>query len=200
MARHRTEVRQHEIVASARELIISQGVAAVTIRNIAKKSKISEGAIYKHFKSKRDILLMLIEDFESNLTEAIDLATTGCEDPIEILKNIMLVHLKYTEERRSELFVITAASVHFDDALLRKRILEVIENYKTGIKSILIEAGKSGKIRPDIDIDQVSLTFFGLIQISAIQFALTNYTASPVKKFETLWDIFLRGVLKGRGK
>jgi AcrR family transcriptional regulator len=196
MPRHRTSVRKGEIVRSARELMIHQGVKAVTIRNIAAKNKITEGAIYRHFKSKRAILQLMIEDFENNLMKAIDSTIKDDRDPIGALKNIMIVHLKFTEQRRSELFAITAASVHFDDKVLRKNILDVIERYKSRIKTILQKAQKEKLIRDSIDLDSVSLTFFGLIQITAIQYALTNYTVAPITKFNTLWEIFLKGIVK----
>jgi AcrR family transcriptional regulator len=196
MARHKTAVRQSEIVQSARELIMHRGVNAVTIRNIAAKNKITEGAIYRHFKSKRAILQLLIEDFETNLMKAIDSTIKSDEGSIQVLKNIMYVHLKYTEERKSELFAITAASVHFDDKILRKNILDVIERYKGRIKAILRNAQTEKLIRDNIDLDSVSLTFFGLVQITAIQYALTNYTVAPMTKFNTLWDIFLNGIVK----
>ncbi len=196
MARHKTAIRQSEIVQSARELIMHRGVNAVTIRNIAAKNRITEGAIYRHFKSKRAILQLLIEDFETNLMKAIDSTIKSDEDSIQVLKNIMYVHLKYTEERKSELFAITAASVHFDDKILRKNILDVIERYKGRIKAILRNAQTEKLIRDNIDLDSVSLTFFGLVQITAIQYALTNYTVAPMTKFNTLWDIFLNGIVK----
>jgi hypothetical protein len=39
-----------------------------------------------------------------------------------------------------------------------------------------------------------------LIQITAIQYALTNYTVAPVTKFHTLWEIFLKGIVKEEGE
>jgi len=198
MARHKTAVRQSEIVQSARELIMHRGVNAVTIRNIAAKNRITEGAIYKHFKSKRAILQLLIEDFEKNLMKAIESTIINDDDPVKMLKDIMHVHLKYTEERKSELFAITAASVHFDDKVLRQNILDVIERYKSRVKVILRKAQNANLIRSNLDIDSVSLTFFGLVQITAIQYALTNYTVAPITKFNALWDIFLNGIVKSR--
>ncbi len=195
MPRHETAIRKSEIVKSARELIMHEGIKAVTIRNIAEKNRITEGAIYKHFKDKRSILLLLIEEFEANLLAAINSAIDKNKSPIEILKNIMMVHLKFTENRKAELFALTAASVHFDDSLLRKKILDVIEHYKARIQSILIEAKKKHLIRKEIDIDAASLGFFGLIQISSIQFALSGFKVPPIKKFAHLWDMFLNGIL-----
>lgn len=200
MARHATEVRKGEIVSSARELLVQQGVKAITIRNIAKLNRITEGAIYRHFKNKRSILLALVDDFESHLFAAVDSTMHRQGDAIQTLRDIMSFHLGYTEKRKSELFAITAASVHFNDAVLRQRILKVIERYKDRIKEILVRGERAGMIKAGLNIDSVSLTFFGLIQISAIQYALTGYTVPPLTRFDALWDIFLTGVSSERSR
>ena len=64
------------------------------------------------------------------------------------------------------------------------------------IKEILYEAKKEGLLSEDINLDAVSLTFFGLIQAAIVQFALTNYTVPPITKFQTFWNVFLRGIKK----
>ena len=109
----------------------------------------------------------------------------------------MKTHMVFTEEKKGLLFAITAESIHFNDDVLRRRILEVIEEYKTRIKMILQEAKKQGLLHENINLDSVSLTFFGLIQAAIVQYALTNYTVPPIKKFNPLWNIFLKGIKRG---
>jgi len=190
----RSRDRKKEIIETARELIILEGAQGVTIKNIAKKNRISEPAVYRHFKNKRAILIALIDSFEENLMEAIDQPIRHYANPLIRLKEIMRTHMIFTERKKGILFAITAESINFNDDYLRRKILCVIERYKQRIKDILCEAKKGGGLREDINLDAVSLTFFGLIQAAIIQFALTNYTVPPITKFQTLWNIFLKGI------
>jgi len=196
MKRKTSQERKKEIIDAARELIIREGVQGVTIKNISKKNRISEPAVYRHFKNKRAILLGLIESFESNLMMAIDEPIRYHKNPLDRLREIMKTHLIFTEKKRGVLFAITAESIHFNDDFLRRKILEVIEEYKIRIKDILQEAKRQGLLREEINLDAVSLAFFGLIQTAIIQFALTNYTVPPITKFQTLWNVFIRGIEK----
>lgn len=196
MKRKTSQERRKEIIDAARELIIREGVQGVTIKNISKKNRISEPAIYRHFKNKRAILVGLIESFESNLMMAIDEPIRYHKNPLDRLREIMKTHLIFTEKKRGILFAITAESIHFNDDFLRRKILEVIEKYKIRIKDILYEAKKEGFLREKINLDAVSLAFFGLIQTATIQFALTNYTVPPITKFQTLWNVFIKGIEK----
>ena len=196
MKRKTSQERKKEIIDAARELIIREGVQGVTIKNISKKNRISEPAIYRHFKNKRTILVGLIESFESNLMMAIDEPIRYHKNPLDRLREIMKTHLIFTEKKRGILFAITAESIHFNDDFLRRKILGVIEKYKIRIKDILHEAKKRGFLREEINLDAVSLAFFGLIQTAIIQFALTNYTVPPITKFQTLWNVFIKGIEK----
>ena len=60
-------VRQREIIIAAREVIFSKGIEKLTVREIAKELKITNGALYRHFKSKNEIMSLLIDDIEENL-------------------------------------------------------------------------------------------------------------------------------------
>jgi len=196
MKRKNSVERRKEIIDAARQLIMREGVQGVTIKNISRKNRISEPAIYRHFENKRAILVGVIENFEGNLMAAIEKPIQRHGNPLDRLREIMRTHLIFTEKKRGMLFAITAESIHFNDDFLRRRILQVIEKYKGRIKNILNEAKREGFLREDINLDVAALAFFGLIQTAIIQFALTNYTVPPITKFQTLWNVFIKGIEK----
>ncbi|HMM59897.1 MAG TPA: helix-turn-helix domain-containing protein, partial [Candidatus Rifleibacterium sp.] len=61
MARKTGEARQAEIIAVTRDLIFNEGFSNFTVRTVASRIGISEAAIYRHFKSKEDLLLGLLD-------------------------------------------------------------------------------------------------------------------------------------------
>jgi len=67
--------RQLEIIEAAGRILTSSGVKGVTIKNLAIEMQFSESAIYRHFKSKEDIIVTMLnylaEDMDSRLTNAI---------------------------------------------------------------------------------------------------------------------------------
>lgn len=196
--RKSSEIRKQEIVDIAWDLVTQHGAGAVTIKNIALKAEISEAAIYRHYEDKHAILLALVDNFEKHIMESLDHPIKIQENPLLKLKEIMKTHLIFTEQRQRIMFAITAESLHFNDDELRKRILGVIENYKTRIKDILKDARKQGLVRKNVNLDSVSFAFFGLIEAAIIQYALTNYAVAPIEKFNTLWQVFLNGIYEAQ--
>ena len=92
--RKRTTIRRQQIVDTIRDIISSKGIEHVTISEIAIRIGTTKGAIYRHFKSKRDILSLLIDNIEETLLNTLDKAIVS-ENPIQNLKNVLMAHLTY---------------------------------------------------------------------------------------------------------
>lgn len=59
--------RVSQIIEAAREVFTENGYDAATLSDIAAKVGIVEGAIYRHFQSKRDLLERVLADFYKDL-------------------------------------------------------------------------------------------------------------------------------------
>jgi len=188
--RRNTEVRQKQIVAAARKLIIKHGGEQVTIRRIAEAVGISEGAIYRHFKSKRDILALLAEDVEHTLLSDLNSDSILACTPLEALDSILRSHLSAIEQRRGVSFQVIAEIVAFGDKGLNKKISDSINKYIDSLAEILSRGIKSGEVKEDIDLKAVAFILFGTIQALVNVWALSNYSFDPKEKYASFWNIF----------
>ena len=59
--------RQLEIIEVAGKLLTSSGISGLTIKNLANEMNFSEGAIYRHFKNKEEIILTLLRYLHENV-------------------------------------------------------------------------------------------------------------------------------------
>lgn len=64
--------REQEILDTALKLFLEQGEDSVTVEMIADAVGIGKGTIYKHFKSKAEIYLRLMLDYERDLKALLD--------------------------------------------------------------------------------------------------------------------------------
>jgi len=188
--RVRSEVRQRQIVEVARKIVASKGTEELTISEIAKGVGISEGDIYRHFRSKKEILLLLIDDIERTLFEAIEKAASETQDPLERLRNVLLAHLSYVEQKRGVSFIVIAETLRQSDRDLRRRMLQVIEAYLSRLKELLRSGVAAGKVR-EVDLDSAALLFFGMIQATVTMWALGNRNSALTKQHTPLWNTYL---------
>ena len=53
----------------AEKIILEEGIEALSMDNVGKKSGMSKGAVMHHFKTKRDLMAALIEAYAEHLDE-----------------------------------------------------------------------------------------------------------------------------------
>ncbi len=191
-----TDVRRKQIVDAARKLIIKHGNEHVTVREIAKMVGISEGAIYRHFRSKKDILSLLVDDIEDNLIGDITRASTDGHSVLEALDNILRSHLSAIEQRQGVSFQVIAEIISLGDKKLNKKISETISKYVGHLKGLLAEGIKSGEVRQDIDLEAAATLLFSMVQGLVNIWALSNYSFDLQEKYATLWSVFHEAVIK----
>jgi AcrR family transcriptional regulator len=174
-------------------LIIQYGSENVTVRRLAEAIGVTGGAIYRHFKSKKEILLFLVDHIEENLigeTEKRYLA----QKPLVFLEKILKDHLSSIEQRRGVSFLVIAEIISLGDRRLNRKIFEVLNKYLGLIKGIISKGIESGEIREDLNPDTAAKIFFGMIQGLVTIWYLGNYNFVLEEEKESMWDIFCEAV------
>jgi AcrR family transcriptional regulator len=64
------ELRRHQIIKAARQLIAEQGIASLTFSALEKRVEFSRGVITYHFKNKDDILIAILQSAVVEINEA----------------------------------------------------------------------------------------------------------------------------------
>jgi AcrR family transcriptional regulator len=191
-----TEVRQKQIADAARKVIIKYGSEHVTVKRIAKEVGLSETAVYRHFKSKKEVLSLLADHIEESLIGDIIKASSEGLSPIETLDHVLKYHLSAIEQRRGISFQVIAEIISLGDKKLNARVSRVIDKYIERLKTLLAEGVKSGEVREDIDLDAAATTLFGIIQGLVNIWALNNYNFDPQEKYSALWRIYREAIAK----
>ncbi len=184
--------RKEQIVNAARKLVIRVGSENVTVRRIAEEVGFTEAAIYRHFKSKKDILYLLVENIENSLIS--DLVTGGDQDG-DVLESILLHHLSSIEKRRGISFQVIAEIISLGDDKLNRRIYDTIERYIKELKNILKKEVSKGKLRSDIDLDATAFLIFSVVQGLSNIWTLSNYSFDPKYKFNAILKTLRKGLL-----
>jgi len=75
--------RQLEIIEAAGKILTTSGISGLTIKNLAKEMKFSESAIYRHFTSKEEIIIALLEYLAESMDERYTNAISSEQTPKE---------------------------------------------------------------------------------------------------------------------
>ncbi|HAA94954.1 MAG TPA: hypothetical protein DHW65_01965 [Dehalococcoidia bacterium] len=194
MVRQNSTIRKHQIVEAARGLITEKGMDAVTIDAIADAVGLSEGAIYRHFSSKQQILLLLIDELEHDLLRSVEKAQEIEPNALRVLECILETHLADVEGSRGVSFVVVSEAMSFEGIGLADRVRDMLERYLNVLQGVMRRGVREGTFHSGLDIEAAALTFFGMIQSTATIWALSGYSWSLDRWRSQILEIYKNGV------
>ena len=184
--------RKQQIARAAMEIISEEGLHNLVMVKIAKRVGVTDAAIYKHFRSKDDMLLYMMEDLEKSMIDRFIAHIGHVVDPIDQLYNLLSFQFEFIEENKGIPRIIFSESLQQQNKEIKVKIANLLTNYLQIIKDILNAAKKSGQVNETIDVDAAASIFVGMIQSSVVFWALSDFSYSLRMRQAPLWREYLR--------
>jgi AcrR family transcriptional regulator len=73
------------LIKIARKLFADHGYAGTATEEVVRRARVTRGALYHHFKDKKDLFKAVLLEEEKRLAESTALATAGETDPLNIM-------------------------------------------------------------------------------------------------------------------
>jgi len=170
----RTE-RQLEIIEAAGKLLTEDGVHGLTTKKLANKVGFSESAIYRHFKSKEDIIVSLLMYLSESMDERFSNLDLREDDPISSFEQLFINQLEFFS--KSPHFVVAV----FSDGLLEEsgRVNEAIKNImKTKMKYLMpiITIGRQKQVFTDsISSEELMSIVMGTFRLQMYKWRISEF-------------------------
>jgi AcrR family transcriptional regulator len=170
----RTE-RQLEIIEAAGKLLTEDGVHGLTTKKLANKVGFSESAIYRHFKSKEDIIVSLLMYLSESMDERFSNLDLREDDPVSSFERLFINQLEFFS--KSPHFVVAV----FSDGLLEEsgRVNEAIKNImKTKMKYLMpiITIGRQKQVFTDsISSEELMSIVMGTFRLQMYKWRISEF-------------------------
>lgn len=179
--------RQKEIIKASIELIAEKGIQQLTIKNLSKKIGTAEGAIYRHFESKIDILLGILEMFRENKDQALCQIQSKNVSPLQQLETLFMERFKHFSKNPAIAAVIFSEEIFQNDKRLAYEVFHIMEESQKIIETILDRGQKAGKFRQDISAEKLTLLIIGALRLIVTKWRLSNFSFDLQKEGQELW-------------
>jgi AcrR family transcriptional regulator len=180
--------RQKEIVDVALQLIAEEGIQGLTIKNLAKKIGFSESAIYRHFESKTEILLALLDFFKEITTQLFAEQLQSNESSLVKIENLFMAHFSKFTQTPSLVSVIFSEDIFRNEEALSNKVAEIVNRNVVGLKTILTEGQQKGEINNAIDSTHLSVIILGSLRMFIKQWHMKNYSFDLMEKGAAFTD------------
>lgn len=182
--------RQEEIVWSAIHLIDEKGIQGLTIKNLATSMEFTEAAVYRHFKSKANILTAIIELFKAQTTRIINEKKQSDEKSLGQLKNVFLRYSAIFTKNPAIVSVIFAEEIFQNETSLREKLTEIIEANEQYFSQLIQQGQKAGEIRNDIDPTLAATSLLGSFRLTVKKWRLNGFAYSLQDETKRLTEYF----------
>jgi len=174
MIRLSTETRQAQIKEAVLNIISSEGMAKLSTKNLAAKVGVSEGAIYRHFKSKKDILLSIVDDVHTNLVvNQKEIANSEMTPSIKLF-TFFCKQVKYLIYNKGVTILLFSEATHANDSNLKEKLLQILKAQKNLLKQIIHEGMANGIWNKEIDVESFATLYMGIPVILNIELVLNK--------------------------
>lgn len=185
--------RQIEIIEAATRRIDRYGIQNLTIKNLAADIKVTEPALYRHFKSKNDILMSLLNYFIARMEKRISsLSVNSQKSPSENLIDLFNFQFKTFTERPAVVSVIFAENIfHFDEGLSIKvaQILDLMQGY---VEQNILNGQSKGDFNAEIQSSTLATILLGGIRLTVLKWKLSGNKTDLIKDGRAV----VNGILK----
>jgi len=138
--------RREQLLDSAATLFASRGYARATTSELAKAAGVTEPIIYRHFKSKRDLFIALIEQAAQNTLKHWQQRLADASDPAERLRRVIADNPMVSPGSSAPYRVVLQAITEVEDAEIRKAIGTHFHNLHAFLTDELTKAQKEHKV------------------------------------------------------
>jgi len=166
--------RQEQIIETSIKLIAQKGIQGFTIKNLSKAIGISEPAIYRHFESKTQILLTILDGFTEMANILSGLINNNKLSAVQKISFMFNKMVERFEETPSLVSVIFSEEIFKNEEVLKKKIIKILNTNEETLEAIIRNGQKVNEIRTDSDEKILALMVMGSLRLLVKRWDLNN--------------------------
>lgn len=178
--------RKLEIIETAGRLLIEKGVKGLTTKNLANKIGFSESALYRHFKSKEDVIVFLLDYLLANIIERLELIVCSKISSKDKLKLIFESQFNYFNDNPHFIVAILSEGLFDDSEKINASIIKIV-TYKTEVISSIIEQAKANnELKNEIPTQDMVHIIIGSFRLMMLKWKLSKFKLNLISQGNNL--------------
>ena len=185
--------RQIEIMEAATLRIDKFGIQELTIKNLASDLSLSEAALYRHFKSKNEILLGLLTYFILEMNERLAVIIEDKElQPSELLKKVFVSQLNTFVQKPAIVSVIFSEGIFQFNKELSEKVSTMMALMQNNIHALITRGQNEGVYGKLLGADTITTIIMGSMRMVVLKWKLSGNKSNLVNDGKNV----LNGLLK----
>ncbi len=194
MSRETTNIRQEQIKKVVLEIIADEGLHNLSTRNLAKRIGFSEGAIFRHFTSKRDIIKGIMDDVANDLIGALKSIASSPAKAEEKLFTYLCHNVKYLKENRGITILLFSEATHMGDKELKEKLNKILVEQKQLIMKMVKDGIREGIWNKKVNADDIAMLYMGIPITFNIELVLNKNDLNVRSFCKRMYSLILKAL------
>lgn len=167
--------RQLEIIEAAGKILTNLGVGGLTIKNLAKEMQFSESAIYRHFESKEEIIIALLEYLAINMDERYTSAVSLNHTILEKFKAIFQNQFSFFKKHPHFVVAVFSDGLMEESQRINETILKIMAIKMKHLMPIIAEGQEKNIFTNKINSDELINVVMGTFRLQMFKWRASNF-------------------------
>lgn len=191
-----TSKRQQEIIESAGKLLMEKGIKGLTTKNLAQEMGFSESALYRHFKNKEDIIVLLLDYLRSNIKERLDVIFESSATSEIKLKQLFSSQFHFFSKNPHFVVAILSEGLFDESEKINQSIMKVIQ-YKMQLIAKIIEDGKqNNEFTNSLETEEILHIIIGSFRMMMLKWKFSKFEIDLINQGNKIMDTTIKLLAK----
>jgi AcrR family transcriptional regulator len=191
------DIRRSQIKLAVKEILFYEGLQKLTTKNIAKKVGISEGTVFKHFASKKEIINDILKDVQEDLTKPLRKIAFEKSSAAVRLEKYICFHLEYLDKNKGITILLFTEASYQNDTDLKKILDETYHSLEQNFGKIIRDGVDEGLWDATVSIKNFSSLYMGVPLAMSIELSLQQGYIKEENYCMSMLELLKRVLRKG---
>jgi AcrR family transcriptional regulator len=167
--------RQIEIIETSGKILMEKGIKGLTTKNLAAEIGFSESAIYRHFKNKEDIIVVLLNYLQENIENRLSNIISNDNNAEQQLKQVFASQFSFFKQNPHFVIAILSEGLFDETEKIQDAIMKIV-TLKSKLLQQIIEIGKQHKeFTQEITTPDLLHIIMGSFRLSMLKWKLSKF-------------------------
>jgi len=186
--------RKDRLIITTIEIINELGIQGLSTREIARRQGVSEATLFRHYKSKNELLSAVL-DYFSQFDEDIFLSTRMKKlKPLEAITYLITSYAEYYENYPAITSVMQIFDVLRYEPNLTDKVKNILSNRTGFVKALVEDAQRSNEISPNTESEDIADIINGFCREICLKWRLSDQAFSLRERTLSALHIFLNSL------
>lgn len=192
----KTSNKQLEIIESAGKLLMKKGLKGLTTKNLAQVMAFSESALYRHFKNKEDIIVLLLDYLANNIKERLDAISEINTTSEEKLKKLFNSQFQFFNKNPHFVVAILSEGLFDESEKINQSVMKII-HYKMQLITKIIEVGKeNNEFTKAIETPEIVHIIIGSFRMMMLKWKFSKFEIDLINQGDKIMNTTIKLLLK----